>query len=104
MKITELLTRDTIHLNIESKEKENVIDEMVTWFDYNSFEVLARNYSMSYNAGVYSFDVNMQVEMMRAGKYLIPRLIRYNGMWDVVFKKKEKGVFTATIFDVGNGQ
>ena len=33
MKITELLTRDTIHLNIESKEKENVIDEMVTVLD-----------------------------------------------------------------------
>lgn len=33
MKITELLTKDTIHLNIESKEKENVIDEMVTVLD-----------------------------------------------------------------------
>ncbi len=33
VKITELLTRDTIHLNIESKEKENVIDEMVTVLD-----------------------------------------------------------------------
>ncbi|MCC9023837.1 fructose-specific PTS transporter subunit EIIC [Bacillus nakamurai] len=33
MKITELLTKDTIHLNIESKKKENVIDEMVTVLD-----------------------------------------------------------------------
>nr|WP_251034534.1 PTS fructose transporter subunit IIABC [Pseudomonas sp. ISL-88] len=28
-----MLTKDTIHLNIESKEKENVIDEMVTVLD-----------------------------------------------------------------------
>ncbi|MEN2438247.1 fructose-specific PTS transporter subunit EIIC [Bacillus subtilis] len=33
MKITELLTKHTIKLNIESKEKENVIDEMVTVLD-----------------------------------------------------------------------
>jgi hypothetical protein len=77
-----------------------VIDEMVTWFDYKSFEVLARNYSMSYNAGVYNFDVRMEVEMTHAGKYLVPSVIRYNGNWGVTFKKKERGVFTATIFDV----
>ncbi|MGL6269245.1 MAG: hypothetical protein ACRC2O_15035 [Chitinophagaceae bacterium] len=77
-----------------------VIDEMVTWFDYKSFEVLARNYSMSYNAGVYQFDVRMEVEMAHAGKYLVPSVIRYNGNWGVAFKKKERGVFTATIFDV----
>ena len=77
-----------------------VIDEMVTWFDYKSFEVLARNYSMSYNAGVYNFDVSMEVEMTHAGKYLVPSVIRYNGNWGVAFKKKERGVFTATIFDV----
>ncbi|UTL74181.1 PTS fructose transporter subunit IIABC [Bacillus halotolerans] len=33
MKITDLLTKHTIKLNIESKEKENVIDEMVTVLD-----------------------------------------------------------------------
>ncbi|MEC1604918.1 PTS fructose transporter subunit IIABC [Bacillus halotolerans] len=33
MKITELLTKHTIKLNIESKEKENVIDEMVSVLD-----------------------------------------------------------------------
>ncbi|MCY8533551.1 fructose-specific PTS transporter subunit EIIC [Bacillus vallismortis] len=33
MKITELLTKHTIKLNIESKEKENVIDELVTVLD-----------------------------------------------------------------------
>jgi hypothetical protein len=77
-----------------------VIDEMVTWFDYKSFEVLARNYSMSYNAGVYHFDVRMEVEMSRAGQYLVPSVIRYNGSWGVAFKKKERGVFTATIFEV----
>ncbi len=87
--------------DLSSFEKSKiVIDEMVTWFDYKSFEVLARNYSMSYNAGVYNFDVSMEVEMTHAGKYLVPSVIRYNGNWGVAFKKKERGIFTATIFDV----
>jgi len=87
--------------NLSSFEKGKiVIDEMITWFDYKSFEVLARNYSMSYNAGVYNFDVSMEVEMTHAGEYLVPSVIRYNGNWGVAFKKKERGIFTATIFDV----
>jgi hypothetical protein len=81
------------------EEGKIVVDEMVTWFDYKSFEVLARNYSMSYNAGIYNFEVAMEVEMTHAGKYLVPSVIRYNGNWGVAFKKKERGIFTATIFD-----
>lgn len=76
-----------------------VIDEMTTWFNIKTMEVIARNYSMSYSAGVYDFDVNMQVEMTKTGEYLVPKLLRYTGNWDVVFKKRERGVFTATLFD-----
>jgi hypothetical protein len=86
--------------DIGGKKDKIVIDEMVTWFDYKTFEVLARTYRMSYGAGVYNFDVSMEVEMKRAGQYLYPALIRYNGNWGVFLKGKERGVFTATIFDV----
>jgi hypothetical protein len=78
-----------------------VIDEMVTWFDYRTFEVQERNYAMSYNAGVYDFDVRMQVQMQHVGRYLVPAVIRYDGNWGVAFRKKERGLFTATIFEVG---
>ena len=78
-----------------------VIDEMVTWFDYRTFEVQERNYAMSYNAGVYDFDVRMQVQMQHAGRYLVPAVIRYDGNWGIAFRKKERGLFTATIFEVG---
>jgi len=27
------------------------------------------------------------------------KVLRYNGYWDVVFKKAERAVFTATLFD-----
>jgi hypothetical protein len=76
-----------------------VIDKMTTWFDYKSFDVLSRTYSLSYKAGVYAFNVDMEVELSRFGELLVPSVIRYNGQWSVVFKKKERGVFTATVFD-----
>ncbi len=84
-----------------AKKDRVVIDEMTTWFSVNTFEVLARNYAMSYKAGVYDFDVEMQVEMTKANGYLVPKLLRYTGNWDVIFKKREDGVFTATLFDFG---
>lgn len=81
------------------KDDRVVVDQMVTWFDMKTLEVLARNYSLSYKAGVYDFDVNMEVEMTRVGDLLVPKILRYKGNWDVIFKKRERAVFTATLFD-----
>jgi hypothetical protein len=76
-----------------------VIDNMVTWFHAKTMEVMARNYDMSFKAGVYDFEVHMEVELMKFGDLLVPKVLRYKGNWDVVFKKRERGVFTATLFD-----
>ncbi len=76
-----------------------VVDEMTTWFDDRTFDVVARNYSLSYDALVYDFKVQMEVRLSRYGQYLVPVLIRYNGNWKALFKKRERCVFTATLFD-----
>ena len=76
-----------------------VVDEMKTWFNDQTFEVVARNYTLSYSAGVYDFNVQMQVELTKFGEYLVPSLIRYVGNWKAIFKPRERGVFTATLFD-----
>ena len=83
----------------EDKRSNVVIDEMTTWFNDKTFEIVARNYSLSYDAGVYDFDVQMQVELTKFGEYLVPSLIRYTGNWKAIFKKRERGIFTATLFD-----
>lgn len=82
-----------------NKKSDVVIDEMTTWFNEKTFEIVARNYSLSYDAGVYDFDVNMQVQMTKVGNLLVPSLLKYNGNWKAIFKKRERGVFTATLFD-----
>lgn len=85
--------------DLGGKKDKIVIDNMVTWFNTRTMEVMARNYDMSYNAGVYDFDVHMEVQMARVGELLVPKLLRYIGDWDVAFKKRERGMFTATLFD-----
>jgi hypothetical protein len=76
-----------------------VIDKMTTVFDCQTLEVLSRKYSLSYDAGLYAFDVEMEVELNHYKNFLVPTLIRYIGNWRVIGKKKENGVFTATLFD-----
>ncbi|RYY56270.1 MAG: hypothetical protein EOO09_07285 [Chitinophagaceae bacterium] len=89
--------------DLSSGERDRiVIDDMVTWFDAKTMDVLARNYRLSYNALAYDFDVSMEVQMTRFNGLLVPRTLRYNGNWDVAFKKRERGVFTATLFDFTN--
>lgn len=87
--------------NLTSEEKDNiVIDNMITWFNIKTMEVVARNYDLSYNTPVYDFDVHMEVQMTKFGNYLVPKILRYNGNWDVAFKKRERGEFTATLIYV----
>ncbi len=81
------------------KEGDVVVDEMTTWFNDSTYEVVARNYSLSYDAGVYDFKVDMEVQMTTFGNLTVPALIRYNGNWKAIFKKRERGVFTATLSD-----
>ena len=76
-----------------------VVDEMNTWFNDSTFEVIARNYSLSYDAGVYDFKVNMEIQMTTVGNLTVPAVIRYTGNWKAIFKKRERGVFTATLSD-----
>ena len=81
------------------REGSVVVDEMITWFDDVTFDVVARKYSLSYDAGVYDFKVQMEVQMTKFGELTVPSLIRYIGNWKAITKKRERGVFTATLYD-----
>ncbi|HTD93966.1 MAG TPA: hypothetical protein VK644_09150 [Chitinophagaceae bacterium] len=79
------------------KKDRIVIDNLITWFDAKTMDVLARNYALSYDAGVYDFDVQIEVQLTKFGDLLVPKLLRYTGNWKVLFKKRERGLFTATL-------
>jgi hypothetical protein len=80
-----------------------VFDNITTWFNAKTMEIVARNYDLSYNTPVYDFDVHMEVKMTKFDGLLVPELLVYNGNWKVAFKKRERGIFTATIFDFKKG-
>lgn len=86
--------------DLASSEKDKIVfDNITTWFNSKTMEIVARNYDLSYNAAVYDFDVQIEVQMTKFGSHLVPRTLRYTGNWDVAFKKRERGIFTATLFD-----
>lgn len=76
-----------------------VIDNMITWFDSKTMEIVARNYDLSYKAGIYDFDVQIEVLISRFQELLVPKVLRYRGSWDIAFKKRERAAFAATLFD-----
>jgi hypothetical protein len=85
---------------VKSGMEDNVVvDEMTTWFNDSTFEIVGRTYVLSYDAGVYDFKVNMEVQMTKYKNLIVPCLIKYNGNWKAIFKKRERGVFTATLYD-----
>ena len=86
-----------------SQKNDIVINEMVTWFNSKTLEITARNYDISYDAAIYDFNVQMEVQMEKFEDLLVPKLIRYNGNWHALFKKRERGIFTATLFGFNRG-
>ncbi len=83
---------------LSAGEKGQVVfDNITTWFNQKTMEIVGRNYDMSYDAGVYDFDVHMQVEMTKVGDYLVPHVLRYSGNWFLLGKGRERGIFTATL-------
>jgi hypothetical protein len=86
----------------KSHRGNTVYDNLTTWFDQKSLEIIARKYDLSYDAGVYDFNVHMEVQMQKVGNLIVPQLMRYSGDWFVLSKKRERGVFTATLYNFEN--
>lgn len=83
----------------DNKKGKVVVDEMTTWFNQDNMEVVARTYSLSYDAGLYDFDVQMEVQMTTFKGLTIPALVRYTGNWKAITQKRERGFFTVTLSD-----
>ncbi|MFN2438318.1 MAG: hypothetical protein ABR503_03895 [Chitinophagaceae bacterium] len=86
--------------DLTAAEKNDIVfDNITTWFNQKTMEIVGRNYDLSFDAGVYDFDVHMEVHMQKVGEYLVPHILRYKGNWFLFTKKRERGIFTATLFD-----
>lgn len=75
--------------------KKVVINRFITWFNPNNYAIIARDYSLSYDALGYDFDVDMYVTLRQVGEDLLPAFIQYRGNWKVVTKARERVNFKA---------
>jgi hypothetical protein len=46
--------------------------------------------------------VKIEVEMTHVGNLLVPETMRYKGNFSALTKKRERGEFTATLYDFKN--
>jgi hypothetical protein len=72
-----------------------VYNELSTWFRKTDYAILARDYSLSYDAGVYDFNVYMRVRLTKHNGILLPSHIQYFGNWHVLTQGRERADFTA---------
>ena len=70
-----------------------MIQELTTIFDRRNFKILGRYVDMKYSNLLFSFDVQMNIELNRFNKELLPIKISYQGNWDIPFHKVERASF-----------
>lgn len=76
--------------------RDVVYNELSTWFRKSDYAILARDYALSFSAGIYDFDVKMKVRLQNAGGRLLPSRIEYDGNWHVFTKPRERARFIAS--------
>ena len=58
-----------------------------------------RDYWLTGNTIAYSFEVAMQVELIKVQDRYFPANIQYDGTWKIVTKKRESAKFTISFSD-----
>lgn len=73
-----------------------MIREMTTIFDARDFKILGRYVDMKYSNLLFSFDIQMNIELNRYYGELLPVKISYQGNWDIPFHQTERASFLIT--------
>ena len=82
------MAKDTVD-GKEADEDDTVIKRMLTWFDQGTMQVMAREYRIRHAGLLLDFDISIQVENGVVGGDLVPMNVKYEGDWDIPFKKRE---------------
>lgn len=87
---------------LDVPDKKVTITRLVTFYDRRTMNIIARTYALKDITPMFSFDMKMFIELnYNFGEYL-PVKIKYNGEWDVPFKKSEQIKFEMNCFQYKN--
>lgn len=73
---------------------KTVIRRMSTYFDTNNFKIIAREYELLYKTGIYSFDIDIDVNLTKWNNKYLPKKVDYSGYWKVIGRKAERCTFS----------
>ena len=82
------VSKDSVDGDV-ADEDDTVIKRMLTWFDQGTMQVMAREYRIAHASLLLDFDIRIQVENDVVGGDLVPMHVKYEGDWDIPFKKRE---------------
>ena len=71
-------------------ENKVVITKLVTFYDRRTMKIIARTYALKDKNAMFSFDIKMFIELKYQFNEYLPVKVKYNGEWDVTFKKAER--------------
>jgi len=77
-------------------EDDVMIREMTTIFDARDMKILGRYVDMKYHNFLFSFDIQMNIELNRYYGELLPVKVSYQGNWDIPFHQTERASFLIT--------
>jgi len=83
-------------------DNDVVVRELTTIFDTRTFEILGRYIDLKFSNFLFSFDVQMNIELVNIGGERLPAKISYQGNWDVPFHKTERASFLVLHKDYTN--
>lgn len=81
------------------KVDKTVIKSLHTYFEKESFQVMARDYQLKYFGALFDFDIAMRIELTKTGELYVPSYLEYDGFWDVPTKKPEISKFSSRFYD-----
>jgi hypothetical protein len=74
-------------------DNDVIIKEMTTIFDMRNFQILGRYMDLKYSNFLFSFNVQMNIELGKYQGEMLPIKITYQGNWDIPFHKTERASF-----------
>jgi len=74
-------------------DNDVVVKELTTIFDTRTFQILGRYVDIKYSNWIFSFDIQMNIELANVNGVLLPTKITYQGNWDIPFHKTERASF-----------
>ncbi len=82
-----------------SKDSRIVINELHTYFSKKTFEIVKRDYNLSYFSILFDFNVTMHMKLTKIKETLIVDQISYKGFWDIPLRKPERATFNIQFYN-----